>query len=478
MNWYIKYIKYKTKYLKLKNQFGGIPDDPDDLTNSTKKYKPTPEKENNEEVQNFNKLTIENTPIKEFSSRPNPINYKNEPNTINPFVSLLLDQPINSTPFIGTNSNSNSKLITSPKKLEFNDENEIINTEQILTNANNNLYIYFTSGTLLDLKTMENSEFPVDQISLQNLSLSPVKGKKIETSQEPIVRPRRIRVSPERYNSKDYIKNLTPAIKAYVGQLEPENLTHFIKDLDNDQTEIDKIIGAQNDLDPEYTLIENFGKPIECWLADHMRCPCCNQFTLKRYLKDNFAVIDLVCINPDHTFDTGVKFFQVKASSISEPIVPSTGYPYFNLDSKIIHIGSRKVGEPSHIIKVTDDNFIKKILIGYICVYYNNTIFDNNFITINRTKSFIVLPHVTQPNVGIKLFGKIRKLTIDNEDEFYYWYITNKNDPKSIIKFSNKLNSIIKISTELLPNGKIPKNYCTSQDKWIELVNPTNVLLN
>jgi hypothetical protein len=159
MNYYEKYIKYKNKYLKLKYQLGG---NPEDSNGSAKKYKSTPMKQPNNLEYSVNSSSLisnisENTPIKKEGPNVFTSKLSNE-NLTNSFSNMFLgNQNYTGTPFttpfanFNSNSNSNSnsnftpsKLSLDPTKLSFGDEDldKITETERVLTNSNNNLYIY------------------------------------------------------------------------------------------------------------------------------------------------------------------------------------------------------------------------------------------------------------------------------------------------------------------------------------------------
>jgi len=197
----------------------------------------------------------------------------------------------------------------------------------------------------------------------------------------------------------EYIYNITPYLKQYIT---PHKLPQFEADLNYDQILVDKLEHMTDDT--EFVDDMNYGKTIECWYTDNLECPVCRKKSLRRYQKDNFPAIDVVCINPKHLFEQGVKFFQIKASagnftelSTSKSIIT----PYFSFLDRTIHTGSYKYGKIIHDISIFDKDFIKKILVGYICIDFVKR---EKYLTINKSRSFFVLPKTKVDNITKKLF--------------------------------------------------------------------------
>lgn len=256
----------------------------------------------------------------------------------------------------------------------------------------------------------------------------------------------------------DYTINLTHKLTEY---LTPISKKRMLKDIEKDNDILVKLSKMDEKTDPDYINYENYGKLIESWLSDNLACPCCGSYSLKRYFKSNMPIIDVVCINPYHTLERGVRFFQIKTSNGK----PFMDIPYFIYDSKNpkknhIHVGSRKYGEISHQIKVSDNDFDKKILIGYICLTYEEK--DNLKIIKNKNKSFIVLPIIDY---------QLENST--SVDDWYYQYIdeTNKDKKHSRIRFNHNTNKIVEIK---LTENFIPKNYKIRKDS---MDNPLNNLI-
>ena len=225
----------------------------------------------------------------------------------------------------------------------------------------------------------------------------------------------------------DYIYNLTPFLKQYVT---PTKALEFHQQLHYDQLLVNKLDSMIDDDD--YKNYENHGKLVECWYADNMPCPVCNQKTLRRYQKDNFPAIDVVCINPDHLFSHGVKFFQIKSTS------SSSLKPYFDLTNNTIHTGSYAYGKTIHNVSIFDSDIFKKILVGYICINFTER---TKFLTINKQKSFIVLPKTTNiDNISKKLFSDdFSDLFVSQQYSYNYYTYINIENPE--IQF-DQFNSI------------------------------------
>jgi hypothetical protein len=317
----------------------------------------------------------------------------------------------------------------------------------------NNLYLLFITEDLISHKD-DNQTLTINkkrlssEISSTSNGLSPQKKKQ---KREPKL--------PKKYN--EYEMNITPNI---LKNLTPKSKERFIEDIkidDNLRSILDKIEEIE---DPDYIQYENYGKLIESWIADNMSCPCCNKKTLRRYQKNNMPVIDVVCINPEHTINTGVKFFQIKTSN-GAPFKskPYFSYNKFDSESNIIHVGSKKYGESIHNIKTTDDDDMK-LLIGYICILFNEQ--DNN-LKINLNKSFIVLPQYAKAQTKLLLYNNNDN---NNDNDWYYKYINN-DDKHPIIKFNLKNNKIVNPES-LLNYHLIPKNYIIETNS---IKNPLNL---
>jgi len=334
------------------------------------------------------------------------------------------------------------------------------------TDINNNLYLKFITEKLVAL-------IPDEIIIRGN------KKRRNEIPDEdaflgvPVLKafkyPTRIREPSRKF--ADYVQDLTPQIMRY---LSPMSRARLEDDIKIDNIIIKKLEDVNEIEDPAYIVYENYGKLIEAWIADNMCCPACHSpNSLRRYLSDSMPVIDLVCINPEHTLEHGVRFFQVKTSGGGF----FAGEPYFNYDklnpdSNIIHVGSIVWGKPVHTIKPSDSLFAKKILCGYICISYFET--DTN-LQIDLTKSMIVLPEyllAVDPIVRVLTFADDTGPDIDNT--WYYCYTTPHKSHQRI-KFNLLTNRIISASElrDYLPNILINKSYIVRTDS---MLNPLSVV--
>ena len=262
----------------------------------------------------------------------------------------------------------------------------------------------------------------------------------------------------------DYIENLTPAVLEYLSPISRQNME---LDIQIDTCVQNKLNAMAEPADPDYVQYENFGKLLECWFGDNNACPCCGANTLRRYAKDSMPAIDLVCINPTHTIDQGVRFFQVKTSNGSA----FRSKPYFNLDptqanldANTIHVGSRTYGEPIHSISPHDDTLDKKILIGYVCIRYRES--ESN-LHVLPTESFFILPKYTN-----SLQIARANLTYDSApvqiDTWYYQYV-EPNGTHQRIQFNLNTNSIVKFSDSGIRHVTISKAYVI---KTTQMPNP------
>lgn len=339
----------------------------------------------------------------------------------------------------------NHRLIS---ELDYNEYTDFYNfaVDKDHMNENNNLYLLFVTSKLY---------MPQKSQQIVELVQKPIKRNRYEYESKRTTIPTKI----TRYN--DYISNLTPYLKSYIT---PAKQEQYERDMLDDDSIIEKIQMAVDD--SEYIDKENYGKLVEVWYADNCKCPVCNQMSLRRYVKDNFPVIDLVCINENHTFEQGVKFFQVKSTSSD-----FDNFKYFDYDEKIIHTGSYKFGKISHNINVLDDMTTKKVLIGYICVFIEPM---TTYIKINKNKSFLVLPKMNIDGVVKKLFEYDFETLFDKNQkdlmDMYYEYIDIINPT---IRFSTENNNVIKFKDFYKINLRIELDYMTNGETiWTIIDNP------
>lgn len=274
-----------------------------------------------------------------------------------------------------------------------------INDTSKYNDENNNLFILFTSFDLLEKTSLIANIDISDEISEHT------KKKRTRSNDTIDILPDKKKRVIQSTQSDDYIYALTPIIQKYAGLN-----TDINAKLKKDDILIKRIQTYVENKDGPYIHIENFGKHIETWMADFFICPVCKSNTLRRYAKNNFPAIDLVCINENHLFNDGVKFFQVK-SMISGATFNNK--PYFSLNDRTIHVGSYKYGKIVHNINITNPNYYldKKILIGYICVVIDKIL--QNDLKISTIKSFCVLPKINHRPIEKKLFSN------DNTEKIY-----------------------------------------------------------
>ncbi len=346
------------------------------------------------------------------------------------------------------------------------------------TDESMNIYLLFVTGKLIALT-------PED---LNNLSGGGEKRKKPDEFKTPKNKepkyPTRNRAKPG--YMADYIENLTPAILEY---LSPNSRERMESDISLDICAQNKLNAMEEQEDSDYLQYENYGKLLECWFGDNNACPCCGANTLRRYAKDSMPAIDLVCINPSHTIDQGVRFFQVKTSNgalfgstktTGQARAPFRPKPYFNLDqtqmnldANTIHVGSRVYGEPIHSISPEDPTLDKKILIGYICIRYFET---DTHLQLIPTESFFVLPKYTNSldtTRTVLTFEPMVSSQLSQIDNWYYRYVEpNGSHPR--IQFNLSTNTISKFSDFGIGRQQISKAYVI---KTTQMPNPLGKFL-
>jgi hypothetical protein len=287
---------------------------------------------------------------------------------------------------------------------------------------------------------------------------------------------KRLRVKPSWLNA--YEINITPEIIKYATYNNQLSDDEIKGNLLRDDLLINKIMDEFDTIDKDYIdyNTRNYGKLVECWIADNLPCPCCNQLSLRRYKHDNFPAIDVVCINEAHDTRTGVLFFQIKASSGA--LFMGNSYFDFNENSCQISVGSRKYGECIHSIKYSDNDYKKKILIGYICIEFTEK--DDN-LKINIKKSFFVLPLLLDSR-RLDFAGGSGVVGPISDNDFYYRYLEQYIHNR--IECNMQFNKIITImdytytNTEYkLPIKVIPKDYI-DKTNWAVLINPIQSMYN
>lgn len=330
-----------------------------------------------------------------------------------------------------------------------------------------------------DIKT--TSDMMIGEESMPAPTLVPTPTEKM-----PIESERNLRKTKLKREDPDFFYgSYTPEI---IRKLESNGLDHtmirdLIKKFDDDDKENMLMLYKQN---PLYINFDNNGKIIECWVADNMCCPCCGSKSLRRYVKDNIPCIDLMCVNPEHKFTDGVKFFQVKAKSYNTNI-----YKNFDFTTKQIHTGSKVIGQYIHGISIHDELY--GLLMGYICIEYVKLIKEHNEIIKILNGSFLVLPKINI-KISKKLFDDDEmSIEYDGLEKYqeptkeycpevtdrYYWYV-DSNPFNNTIEFSSNNNDIIFFTPpnkNILFGTKTPMEFVTTdydpnQSKWKIISNP------
>lgn len=284
----------------------------------------------------------------------------------------------------------------------------------------------------------------------------------------------------------EIIKNLE------LNGLDHKMITDLIEKFNEDDKKNIMTLYEQN---PLYINFDNNGKIIECWIADNMRCPCCGYKSLRRYVKDNIPCIDLMCVNPEHKFTDGVKFFQVKAK-----LQNTYTYKNFDFTTKQIHTGSKAIGQYIHNISIDDEYY--GLLIGYICIEYIKQIKEPNEVIKILNVSFLVLPKINI-KISKNLFSDEDGDETSIEDKMvvghiglekyqepineycpevankYYWYV-DSNPFNNTIEFSINNNDIIFFSSQnknklfgtITQMEFITTDYNPNLPKWKIISNP------
>lgn len=328
--------------------------------------------------------------------------------------------------------------------------------------ARNQLYQLFTNSNIID-GTRSSADIENGVHSITNVKPSKRKSLMIEKNNSSLT------TTPESYINKrktklpaylnDYETKLTPSIN---NTFTPETKRLIAPVLETDNITINNL-QIQNDLtDDNYVLYENYGKLLEAFFTDNYPCPVCKKYTLKRYANNNFPVIDVLCTNPSHTDSDGVRFFQIKSSDGSLFRTSK----YFSLETKTIHVGSYTYGQYVHSITPFDNVENKRVLIGYICIFYHEY---ENKLRIVPTESFVVIPKYMSNTIGIepkKLFDYDNTMS---ENNWYYRYVENEMG-ENIIEFNDFTNGIF--TFDIIYHGKplnVDKHYSIVEN---QILNP------
>ena len=220
--------------------------------------------------------------------------------------------------------------------------------------------------------------------------------------------------------------SLSPQSKKILSYLSPASQMRLARDFYLDDLKIQKQLTKSEELDPSYSYFDAAGNGsyLELWICANLNCPGCGA-KLYKYASLNMPVIDVCCINENHTIHHGPKYYQIKATLAGNTF---RGQKYFDLQNLYISVGSVRYGYNCHIIKADDSLDDKSILIGYICIEYNYYETQNK-ITINMHNSFIVIPNL------------LYKIKQNDDDISYYKYLTY--EPIPAIQINPKVCFII-----------------------------------
>ena len=230
-------------------------------------------------------------------------------------------------------------------------------------------------------------------------------------------------LTPIKQKTQSLLSLLSPEGKLLYKRAPEEDKEKLLNDLVKDTNIVEnmEMLDYMNDLDYKEKMENNMlGFYMESFISCYGKCPVCKQKTLRKYNMSNMPVIDLICTNFDYHYNNGGCFmYQLKTSIDSN---------YFNKNH--ITVGSKRFGYNSHIVKGSDDDNKKLLVIGYICLFLtqNENNDNNNKYKINKSKSFVLIPDL--------------KSTLD---EHYYSYGVNYFG-KNIIRWNSKLVTMNSIS--------------------------------
>lgn len=230
---------------------------------------------------------------------------------------------------------------------------------------------------------------------------------------------------------------LSPQSKLILSLFSPESQSKLARSFYLDDIELNKKLIKDEIIDPDYVYIDNSGVGLylELWICSKLTCIGCGE-KLYKYANPNMPIVDVKCINPNHTFDHGSKYYQIKATQSN---VKYAGTKYFSYDEEYIKVGSVKYGYNCHMINATDPIINRDILINYICIEYDYI--DPNNIIINMKNSFIVMPKLNLPNTIPMTF-----------------YTYTNTDKIPTIKFNNIMTNKYRFSDIYKPFGVIKLN--------------------
>ena len=229
------------------------------------------------------------------------------------------------------------------------------------------------------------------------------------------------KVSPlakKKLTTEEILIKLSPQAKEILSHLSPDSQYRLARDFYLDNIKNEALINQVDD--PDYIQFNPSanGLYLEFWVCANIPCPICGN-KLYKYANPNMPAVDVICIN--HNLDRGVKYFQIKATQSDR--VDVYGLKYFSYKENYVCTGSKRFGYNCHIIKAID-NTNKDLLIGYICIEYNMSNYNN--IKINSSKSFLLLPDT-----------QFKPTTIEQNDWTFYSYRDNPH--KAIITFNPEM---------------------------------------
>jgi hypothetical protein len=275
-----------------------------------------------------------------------------------------------------------------------------ISEKQIDYISEEKLYKLFHESYLIEIednkKFRENKE--VSQ-STHEYSLRPREDKKTKIEDEILIPGLKINISPNMKKILSMI-DISERRSAYEDMIKDDEKLNLLDEYMDDPDYIEKMENTQ------------LGFYMEKYVSYYIKCPECNEFSLRGYYLSNIPAIDLICINQAEHKHT--RYFQVKTS------IEHSSY----FTKNYVTAGSKRFGHNCHI------NFIGKKypIIGYICINLNK-ISDNKF-KINIDNSYVILPKLDS-----KLQQSYEYIDYKTLGEEEKKKISNKYEDKNIIKF-------------------------------------------
>lgn len=262
-------------------------------------------------------------------------------------------------------------------------------------------------------------------------------------------------------NIDKQIELFSPLKKTIIEYTSLEERDYLMNDMLKDDKLIDKIIDDEDDEDYEQIKeMQIIGISMEFYLAKYLKCPSCNQNTLKKYAISSMPLIDLVCVNSIHKSDKMCRYWQVKTKSKYSR--------YFNSD--YITVSNYKYSDYIYNIKSNDEEN-KDLCIGFICIELDN------YNLINKRNSFIVKPRL-DISIDEKYYNYNKELNIIFPNyslcekihftDFSYLPIFNIND-NYIGKIVNNQIENEYVSQKLDFDDLFYKKYIKYKKKYLQL---------